>query len=80
MTGMEQLRAIRAELPNGKKDPWGECCKSKRVLLIRALKKENVATFTDGELTAFNEWLEHISAVRKENKEFAKVIQKITKK
>ncbi|MBR3647091.1 MAG: hypothetical protein IKN59_01700 [Paludibacteraceae bacterium] len=76
MTTKEQLLEIRASLPNNRKYPahWST---SKKVLLYRALKKESIADYTDGELDVFNEWLEHVKAMKKENKEFEKSIQKI---
>ena len=77
MTAMEQLREIRANLPKGKKDAWGECCASKRVLLQRLLKKDSIADATDGELTVLNEWLEHVKEIKKTNNEVEKAIAKI---
>ena len=74
---MEQLREIRANLPKGKKDPWGECCASKRVLLQRLLKKDSIAYATDGELTVLNEWLEHVKEVKRTNNEVEKTIAEI---
>lgn len=76
MTTKEQLLAIRASLPNGKKYPggWGT---SEKVLFYRCMKKDSISDFTDGELTVLNEWLEHVKATKKENKEFEKTIQKI---
>lgn len=76
---MEQLREIRANLPKGKKDSWAECCKSKRVLLQRLLKRDSIADGTSGELAVLNEWLEHIKEVKKSNSEFEKSIAKIVK-
>lgn len=73
---MEQLREIRAKLPKGKKDPWAGNL-AKRVLLQRALRKSSIAEFTDGELTVFNEWLDHVAAVKRANAEIEKTIAKI---
>ena len=79
MTTMEHVRRLRAELPQGHKDPWGQCCPSKRVLLHRALKKECVSDLTDGELTVFNEFLEHVKAEQKSNKEYEKKVKRLAK-
>ena len=77
MTTLEQLRDLRASLPNGKKDPWGKCCPNKRVLFNRAIKKNDFAKLTSGELDAINEFLEHCKVVKRENKEFQKAIEKL---
>ncbi len=60
MTTIEQMRALRAKLPRGKKDPWGECCKSKRILLQRALRRKTLASLTAGEYAAVQEWLGYV--------------------
>jgi len=77
MRTIEQLRELRRGLPRGKKDPWGGCCPSKRVLLNRLLKKDSLDLATDGEITVMNEFLQHCVAIKKENKEYAKVIAKL---
>jgi len=77
MTTLEQLRELRASLPNGKKDPWGKCCPNKRVLFNRAVKKGDFSQLTSGELGVVNEFLVHCKEVKKENKEFQKTIEKL---
>lgn len=77
MTTMEQLRGLRANLPKGKKDPFGDCCKAKRVLLNRALKKDDFMQLTDGELDAIHGFLAHCKNIKAENKRFAAVVAKL---
>ena len=77
MSTMEQLRELRKSLPTGKKDPWGKCCPNKRVLLNRALKKDEYMSLTTGEKKVVNEFLEHCTVVKKENAEFEKSVAKI---
>mgnify|MGYP004490446105 CR=1 FL=1 len=81
MTTIQQLRNLRASMPQGKKDPWGKCCKSKRVLLGRALRKDTIADLTDGEKSAVEEWLAYISQARQEinlaNQELERTIAQI---
>lgn len=60
MTTIEQVSKLRAALPRGRKDPWMNCCKSKRVLLQRALKKKTLTSLTAGEYAAVQEWLVYI--------------------
>lgn len=76
MEALEQLRELRKILPVGKKDPWGGCCPSKRVLLHRALKKDDFMKLTAGEREVVDEFLAHCREVKKENKEFEKAIAK----
>ena len=80
METMEQLRTMRANLPKGRKDPWGECCKSKRILLQRALKRNNIGELTIGEYTAVQEWLAFVAETQKEaeraNRQLEKAIAK----
>lgn len=76
MTTIEQLRSLRESLPKGNKDPFASD-KSKRVLLQRLLRKDNIAELTSGELTVLNEWLVFLKEVKKANKEFEKEIQKL---
>ena len=80
MSIMEKLRSMRNELPKGNKDPWGDCCPSKRVLLQRALNRENTIQLTKGERRVINEWLAFCRKVAKENQAFEKEIQKILEK
>ena len=77
MSTMEQLRELRKSLPTGKKDPWGKCCPNKRVLLHRALKKDEFMSLTLGEMEVVNEFMAHCKEVKKENAEFEKAIAKI---
>ncbi len=82
METMEQLRTMRANLPKGRKDPWFECCKSKRILLQRALKRNNIGELTIGEYTAVQEWLAFVAKTQKEaeraNRQLEKAIAKTT--
>lgn len=81
-TTIEQLRTMRANLPKGNKDPWGECCRSKRVLLQRAMKRNNIGELTIGEYTVVQEWLTFVAKTKKEaeraNKQLEKAIAKTT--
>lgn len=77
MSTMEQLRELRKSLPTGKKDPWGKCCPNKRVLLHRALKKDEFMSLTSGEKAVVDEFLDHCKEVKKENAEFEKTVAKI---
>lgn len=65
METIEQLRELRASMPNRKKDPWGTCCKSKRILMYRALKRNSVSELTAGELKIVQEWLAYVQTSRK---------------
>lgn len=76
-TSIKQLRDMRASLPMGKKDPWGKCCPNKRVLLHRALKKDDIGKLTIGEYGVVEEFLAHCAKVKKENERFAETIAKI---
>ena len=78
-TMIKQLREIRASLPKGKKDPFTNCCHSKRVLLTRALQKERFIDLTEGEIDAVNIFLEHCCKLKAENERFAASVSKITK-
>lgn len=75
---IEQLREIRKSLPVGKKDPWGECCKSKRILLQRALKRSTLTELTIGERAAVQEFIAHCQAVRKEDEQLANQVEQLT--
>lgn len=75
---IEQLREIRKSLPVGKKDPWGECCKSKRILLQRALKRSTLTELTIGERGAVEEFLVHVMEVRNENEKLANQVEQLT--
>ena len=76
---IEKLREIRKSLPVGKKDPWGECCKSKRILLQRALKKrKSLIELTAGERAAVQEFIAHCQAVRKEDEQLANQVEQLT--
>lgn len=81
-TTIEQLRTMRANLPNGRKDPWGDCCRNKRVLLQRALKRNNIGELTIGEYTVVQEWLAFVAKTKKDaeraNKQLEKAIAKTT--
>lgn len=59
-TTLEQLREMRASMPNGKKDPWLGCCGAKRSLINRALRKKELSELTAGELAAVKEWVTYI--------------------
>ncbi len=80
-TTIEQLRTMRANLPKGKKDPWGDCCRNKRVLLHRVLRERtSISELTAGEYTVVQEWLTFVAETRKEteraNKQLEKAIAK----
>ncbi len=81
MTTIQQMRELRASMPKGKKDPWGECCKNKRILLGRALRKTDINKFTDGEKAVTEEWLAYVAQARKEinlaNQKLERTITKI---
>lgn len=83
MTIIEQVRKLRAELPRGRKDPWTNCCKSKRILLQRALKKKTLSSLTAGEYAAVQEWLAYMqgeqAAANREMQEQVSQITQITK-
>lgn len=79
MTTLEELRSLRESLPNGKKDPYGKCCASKRVLLIRALKKTEFSELTLGEREVVEEFIQHCVNIKKDDKELIKQISKVTK-
>lgn len=84
MTTTEQLREIRANLPKGMKDPWGACCKSKRVLLRRAIAKQDISELTTGELAVVVEYQEYLEKTKREStalkKELERNIAKLAKK
>ena len=69
---------MRKGLPMGKKDPWGQCCPSKRVLLHRALQKNDISELTLGEKAVVDEFLAHCATVQKENEKFEKKVEKLT--
>lgn len=79
MTTLEDLRSLRESLPKGKKDPYGACCPSKRVLLNRALKKKNLSELTLGERDVVEEFIQHCANIKKDDKELIKQISKISK-
>ena len=76
-TTIAQLRALRASLPRGKKDPFGKCCHSKRVLLTRALQKTSFMDLTEGEGEAVAIFLEHCKEMKARDKKFASSVAKI---
>ena len=80
-TTIEQLRSLRESLPKGKKDPWGECCKNKRVLLQRALKRNTIGELTVGEYSAVQEFVEYVNQVKKDReneiRQLAKAVNKL---
>lgn len=78
MTTIEQLRKLRAEMTRGRKDPWTKCCKSKRILLQRALKKKTLTSLTAGEYAAVQEWLEYMQGEQAANKEMQEQVSQIT--
>lgn len=82
METIEQLRELRASMPNRKKDPWGTCCKSKRILMYRALKRNSVSELTAGELKIVKEWLAYVHTSRKrderKSEQIKDAINKIT--
>ncbi len=65
METIEQLRQMRASLPRGRKDPW-EHCRTKRVLLIRALKRNSILEFTETERKVVTEWASYVKQQQKE--------------
>jgi hypothetical protein len=75
---IEQLRELRASLPKGQKDPWGECCINKRVLLQRALKRNTLAELTTGEQAVVQEFIGHCKSVRDEQKKLAAEIDQLS--
>ncbi len=77
MTTIEQLRALRANLPKGKKDPFTNCCRSKRVLLNRALRKERYLDLTEGEQEVVNLFLAHCRKLKAADERFAASVDKI---
>ncbi len=78
-TTIKQLRELRANLPKGKKDPFTNCCRSKRVLLNRALNKERFIDLTEGELDAVNLFLVHCRKLKAADERFAATVAKITR-
>ena len=64
LTALEQLREMRASMPNGKKDPWLGCCGGKRTLINRALRKKSLNDLTAGELAAVKEWVSYAKKTR----------------
>ncbi len=82
MKTIQQMRELRASLPQGKKDPWGECCPSKRILLGRALKKNDLRELTAGEFAVVQEWLEFTRKMKRETEiavsQVEKTIAKLT--
>lgn len=80
-TTIEQLRSLRESLPTGKKDPWGDCCKNKRVLLQRALKRNTIGELTVGEYSVVQEFVEYANQVKKDReneiKQLAKAVNKL---
>ena len=81
MESIQQLRELRASMPKGKKDPWGECCRNKRVLLGRAFHKVDLSDLTAGEKAVIEEWLAYVAQARKEiniaNQKLERTIAKI---
>lgn len=75
METIEQLRQMRASLPRGRKDPW-EHCRTKRVLLIRALKRNSILEFTNTERKVVKEWTDY---VKNQQLEAAKLEKSIIK-
>lgn len=74
-----QLRELRASLPKGQKDPWGECCRSKRVLLNRALRKNALTELTVGEQGVINEFVLYYNQLRKAQTKVATQINNLYK-
>lgn len=74
-----QLRELRASLPKGQKDPWGECCRSKRVLLNRALRKNALTELTVGEQGVINEFVLYCNQLRKAQTKVATQINNLYK-
>ena len=77
MQGIEKLRSIYSALPTGSKTPRGWSV-SARTLLHRAMAKDSVASFTDGEAKAFAGWLEYVAALRRRQKTINGLINEIT--
>ncbi len=81
MTTIEQLRSLRESLPKGKKDPWGDCCANKRVLLQRALKRNSLGELTVGEYTVVQEFVAYAEQIKKDRenevKQLAKAVNKL---
>ncbi|MCM1034964.1 MAG: hypothetical protein NC229_01595 [Bacteroides sp.] len=77
---LKQLCELRKSLPKGKKDPFGTCCVSKRVLLNRALKRQSVKELTHGELAVVNEFVEYYRGIQQVSKDLEKQIINIIRK
>lgn len=76
-TTIEQLRTMRANLPKGKKDPWGDCCRNKRVLLHRVLRERNaISELTAGEYSVVQEWLAYVAQTQRETERANKRLEK----
>lgn len=74
-TNIKNLRALRDSLPNGMKDPFGQES-SKRVLLLRALRRNSLLEATEGELAAIEEWLEYARDTKQKRQERNQRIEK----
>lgn len=75
---IEQLKEMRKSLPKGQKDPWGECCISKRTLLQRALNRDTLSELTTGEQAVVQEFIAHFKSVREEQKKLAAEIDQLS--
>ena len=76
-TTIEQIRAFRANLPRGKKDPFGHRA-SKRMLLNKGLQRASYDEMTEGERSAVNEFLMFCEEWKSQSREFEKRAKKIT--
>lgn len=75
---IKDLRALRASLPHNRKDPFGHD-NSKRVLLLRALRKKSILYATQAEKQALEEWLEFVKVAKSDNEKLNEKIKKIMK-
>lgn len=75
---IKNLRALRASLPHNGKDPFGHD-NSKRVLLLRALRKKSILYATQAERQALEEWLEFVKVAKSDNEKLNERIKKLMK-
>lgn len=73
---IKQLRALRASLPKNGKDAFGHDS-SKRILLLRALRKKSIIYATEGEKQAIEEWLKFVENTKSSNEKLNEKIKKV---
>ena len=73
---IKQLRALRAGLPHNGKDPFGHD-NSKRILLLRALRRKSIIYATQGERQAIEEWLAFVENAKRDNEKLSEKIKKV---